>query len=124
MTMWRFFCKTLNNCLDCGLLYLDFFFFSLDQIEESSNINLLTLDEIKALVKDKRDAYLIKHPAAKTILAEFKDNSSLNKTFDSLNSLAKELKGDRQIIRDYLNGKKSGYYRGVWKFSYKNTNID
>ena len=35
---------------DYGQLYLDTFFFSLDQIEESSNTNLLTLDEIKALV--------------------------------------------------------------------------
>jgi len=35
-----------------------------------------------------------------------------NLEFDSLNSLAKHLKGDRQVIRDYLNENKSGYYRG------------
>lgn len=116
--------KTLNNCLDSGLVYLDFFFLSLDQIEESLNTKLLTLDEIKALVKEKRDSYQIKHPAAKIILAEFKDNPNLNKTFNSLNSLAKELKGDRQVIREYLNGTKSGYYRGKWKFSYLNSNIE
>lgn len=116
--------KTLNNCLDDGLVYLDFFFLSLDQIEESLNTKLLTLDEIKALVKEKRDSYQIKHPAAKIILAEFKDNPNLNKTFNSLNSLAKELKGDRQVIREYLNGTKSGYYRGKWKFSYLNSNIE
>jgi hypothetical protein len=111
--------NTLNDCLDSGLVYLDFFFFSLDQIEESFNINLLTLDEIKALVKEKRDSYQIKHPAAKIILAEFKDNPNLNKTFNSLNSLSKELKGDRQVIREYLNGtKKDKLYRGKWKFSY------
>lgn len=79
--------QTLNSCLDSGLLYLNYFFFSLDLIEQSSNTKLLTLDEIKALVEEKRDGYLINHPAAKAILAEFKDNSSLNKTFDSLNSL-------------------------------------
>lgn len=116
--------KTLNNCLDTGLLYLDFFFFSLDRIEESLNIKLLTLDEIKALVKEKRDSHLIKHPAAKMILAEFKDDPNLNKIFNSLGSLAKELKGDRQVIREYLNGTKSGYYRGKWKFTYLNSNID
>jgi cytochrome c oxidase subunit 1 len=53
-----------------------------------------------------------KHPAAKAILAEFKDDSRKNLVFSSLNSLAKHLKGDRQVIRDYLTGKKSGYYRG------------
>lgn len=104
--------KTLSDCLDSGSIYLDTFFLTLDQIEESSNINLLTLDEIKVLVKEKRDIYQVKHPAAKAILAEFKDNSSLNREFSSLNSLAKELKGDRQVIREYLNGTKSGYYRG------------
>ncbi|KAG0122857.1 hypothetical protein HOY82DRAFT_641157, partial [Tuber indicum] len=104
--------KTLSDCLDSGSIYLDTFFLTLDQIEESSNINLLTLDEIKVIVKEKRDIYQVKHPAAKAILAEFKDNSSLNREFSSLNSLAKELKGDRQVIREYLNGTKSGYYRG------------
>jgi hypothetical protein len=112
--------NTLNDCLDSGRVYLDTFFLSLDQIKESSNINLLTLDEIKDLVKEKRDLYDVKHPAAKAILAEFKDNSNLNKEFSSLGSLAKELKGDRQTIREYLNGTKSGYYRGKWKFSYLN----
>lgn len=114
--------KTLSDCLDSGSIYLDTFFLTLDQIEESSNINLLTLDEIKVLVKEKRDIYQVKHPAAKAILAEFKDNSSLNREFSSLNSLAKELKGDRQVIREYLNGTKSGYYRGKWKFTYLNSN--
>jgi hypothetical protein len=104
--------KTLSDCLDSGCIYLDTFFFSLDQIEESSNSNLLTLDEIKTLVKEKRDIYQVKHPAAKSILAKFKDDSSLNREFSSLNSLAKEFKGDRQVIREYLNGTKSGYYRG------------
>jgi hypothetical protein len=112
--------NTLNDCLDSGRVYLDTFFLSLDQIKESSNINLLTLDEIKDLVKEKRDLYDVKHPAAKAILAEFKDNSNLNKEFSSLSSLAKELKGDRQTIREYLNGTRSGYYRGKWKFTYLN----
>ena len=35
-----------------------------------------------------------------------------NKEFTSLNSLANDLKGDRKVIRDYLKGIKTGYYRG------------
>lgn len=109
---------TLNDCLSLGTLYLDAFFFSLDLIEESTETNLLSLDQIKSLVINKRDVYNVKHPAAKAILAEFKDDSSKNLVFDSLNSLAKHLKGDRYVIREYLKGNKSGYYRGKWKFTY------
>jgi len=111
--------KTLNNCLNLGDIYLDAFFFSLDFIEESTETNLLSLEEIKELVSNKRDIYNVKHPAAKGILAEFKDDSSKNLLFPSLNSLANHLKGDRQVIREYLKGIKSGYYRGKWKFTYK-----
>lgn len=104
---------SLNDCLNLGTLYLDEFFFSLDLIEESDKTNLLNLEEIQRLVLDKRTTYLIKHPAAKGILAEYKDDSSKNKEYSSLNSLANDLKGDRQVIRDYLKGNKTGYYRGI-----------
>jgi hypothetical protein len=104
--------KTLNDCLNLGIIYLDTFFFSLDLIEESTKTNILTLDEIKTLINNKRDVYQVKHPAAKAILAEFKDDPSKNLVFHSLNSLANHLKGDRQVIREYLKGEKSGYYRG------------
>ena len=111
--------NTLNDCLNIGNIYLDAFFFSLDLIEESTDTNLLNLDKIKSLVSDKRDVYDVKHPAAKAILAEFKDEPKKNLEFNSLNSLAKHLKGDRQVIREYLKGEKPGYYRGKWKFTYK-----
>lgn len=114
--------KTLNDCLDLGTLYLDYFFLSIDLLETVST-NLLSIDEIKNLVVTKRDLYKVKYPAAKAILAEFKDDSSKNLEFDSLNSLAKHLKGDRQVIKDYLKVNKSGYYRGKWKFTYKNYDI-
>jgi hypothetical protein len=106
--------ETLKDCLDLGTLYLDSFFLSLDLLE-TEDINALTLcteQEIKTLVENKRNLFKRKHPAAKTILAEFKDDASKNLEFDSLNNLAKHLKGDRQVIRDYLKGNKSGYYRG------------
>jgi hypothetical protein len=35
--------------------------------------------------------------------------------------LAKHLKDDRKVIREYLKGSKSNYYRGKWKFTYKKT---
>jgi hypothetical protein len=111
--------KTLSNCLDTGVIYLDAFFFSIDIIEESENTNLIGLDELKELVSNKRTVYDIKHPASKSILAEFKDDSSKNLVFPSLNGLANHLKGDRQTIREYLKGERLGYYRGKWKFTYK-----
>ena len=110
--------KTLNDCLDLGNLYLDHFFLSLDPIE-TFNVKLLSLDEIKALVTNKRDLCKCKHPASKAIIASFTDDINKNLEFDSLNSLAKHLKGDRQVIRNYLKGNSSGYYRGKWKFTYK-----
>nr|YP_009543492.1 GIY-YIG endonuclease [Coniothyrium glycines]AYU74382.1 GIY-YIG endonuclease [Coniothyrium glycines] len=110
---------TLNDSLNLGNIYLDTFFFSLDLIEESPETNLIDLDQIKSLVSDKRDIYDVKYPSAKSILAEFKDEPKKNLEFNSLNSLAKHLKGDRQVIREYLKGEKQGYYRGKWKFTYK-----
>lgn len=104
--------NTLKDCLNLGTIYLDTFFFSLDLIEESPETNFLHVDQIKSLVSDKRDVYSVKRPAAKSILAEFKDEPKKNLEFNSLNSLAKHLKGDRQVIRKYLKGEKSAYYRG------------
>lgn len=64
------------------------------------------MDDIIKLVNDKRDVYNVKHPAAAPLgAAEFKDDARKNLIFSSLNSLAKHLKGDRQVIREYLTGK-------------------
>ena len=89
-------------------------------IEESAKTNFWTLDEIKALLHKTRENSLVNNPAAKAILAEFRDDPSLNRVFNSLNSLAKELKGDREAFREYLKRTESGYYRGNWRFSYLN----
>lgn len=104
--------KTLSNCLSSGDLFLDSFFFSMEIIQESDNTNLLSVDEIIELVSDKRKLYNVKHPSTKSILAKFKGDSSKDLEFSSLNSLANYLKGDRQVIREYLKGEKPGYYRG------------
>ena len=114
--------KSLQDCLDTGTLYLDYFFLSLDLLV-NENVKLLTLDEIKTSVNFKRVLYKVKHPAAKAILAEFKDDASKNLEFNSINSLARHLKGDRKVIREYLKKSKSSYYRGKWKFTYQKNNI-
>jgi len=111
--------KTLNSCLLEGTLYLDHFLISLDLITESSNTNILSLEEIIELVNNKKKIYLKKHPAAKTIIAEFKGEPSKILEFPSLTSLANYLKGDKSTIRQYLKGEKLSFYRGVWKFTYK-----
>jgi len=64
---------TLKDCLNSGNVYLDTFFYSLDLIEESAETTLLDLDRLQTLVSEKRGIYDVKHPAAKSILAEFKD---------------------------------------------------
>jgi len=84
-------CYNLNDCLNTGTEYLDAFFFSLDIIEESSKTDLLSLDQVQSLVRGKRELYDVKHPAAKAILAEFKDDASQNLVFHSLGSLASHL---------------------------------
>ena len=109
--------STLNSCLDLGTLYLDNFFFSIDLVEDATS-SVLTIQEVNTLIKTKREKHKLKHPAAKSILAEFKDDANKNLEFNSLNELAKHLKGDRQVIRSYLKGSKLGYYRGKWRFSY------
>lgn len=60
------------------------------------------MDQIKSLVSDIREGYDFRHPASKSILAEFKDEPKKNLEFNSLNCLAKHLKGNRQVIRKYL----------------------
>lgn len=104
---------TLNNCLYGGKIYLDTYILSLEPFEEIVNTNILDLDILKALTIEKREIHLAKnHPKATAILAEFMGDPRLNRTFSSLGSLSKALKGDRQTIREYLKGNKGGYYRG------------
>lgn len=105
--------RTLNDCLITGKLYLNYFFLSLDIVEESAKESLLNLDNIKLLVDEKRLSNPTNHPFSTRILAEYKGDSSKNRIFTSLHNLSNELKGDRGTMRDYLKGIKSGYYRGI-----------
>ena len=44
--------QTLNDCLDSGSLYLDYFFLSVEPIETEST-RLLSLNDMKALVRSR-----------------------------------------------------------------------
>ena len=45
------------------------------------------------------------------------NNLNLNKQFNSINSFARFVKGDRGTIRNYVNDTKKGLYKGEWKIS-------
>ena len=111
---------SLGNCLSNGNLYLDRFFFSLDIISEFPFEAIMDFDELKILIEKTRLEYRpnqARSDARKTILAENILHPNLTKTYRSIGDLSRQLKGDRGTIRNYINGNKTGLYRGQWKFS-------
>ncbi|GGU89494.1 hypothetical protein GCM10010211_65100 [Streptomyces albospinus] len=122
--------KTLDDCLSLGKLYLNSFFISLDIIEEKINLDdnksqlrLCIKEEAQLvnLVQIKRNNYVSIQPKAQRIKAINILDDKLTKEFNSLNDLAKHLKGDRQTIRNYINLNKENIsnnklYRKRWKF--------
>jgi len=118
--------KTLDDCLSLGKLYLNSFFISLDIIEEKINLNdnksfICTKEDLVNLVALKRNNYVSVQPKAQRIKAINILDEKLTKEFNSLNDLAKYLKGDRQTIRNYINLNKENItnnklYRKRWKF--------
>jgi hypothetical protein len=104
--------RTLDNCLDNGNLYLDRFLFTLEPLLEFSFESLISIEEFKYLITEQRYKFKVKQPASKMISVENISNPLLNKHFDSISEFAKSVKGDRSTIRDYVNGKKIGLYRG------------
>jgi len=109
---------SLTNCLSNGTLYLDRFFFSLDIITEFPYESIIDSNELTSLVEITRSQYKPKQPASRIVLAENIIHPELTKTFSSIWELSRHLKGDRSTIKNYLNGKSKGYYKGQWKFSY------
>jgi GIY-YIG catalytic domain/NUMOD1 domain len=107
--------RTLENCLYNGELFLNKFLFSIEPINEFVFEALISLEELKMLIKNQR--FLIKSIQfnSKPIYVENIDNPILNKKFDSISDFARSVKGDRSTIRNYINGKKKGLYRGKWK---------
>src|SRR5271169_941754 len=104
---------TLNNCLDNGILYLDRFMFSVEPITEFPFESLVSLNDLINLIYEvqlKRREIQIR---SKKIYAENIKQPNLSKIFNSINSFAKAVKGDRGTIRSYLNDtkKKDSLYR-------------
>jgi hypothetical protein len=102
---------TLNNCLENGTLWLKIFLLTLEPIEEITSKNLIDQDQIIKLMKYYRSINSTFHPSSKRILAENIIYPELTKEYKSLTSLAKDLKGDRTTIREYLNDTKPGLFR-------------
>ena len=108
---------SLNNSLSDGNLYLNRFFFSLDIISEFPFESVVSSSELISLVEKTKLEYKPNQPASKNILAENILHPELTKNFTSIGEVSRHLKGDRGTIRDYINGKSCGLYRGQWKFS-------
>lgn len=104
--------RTLDDCLYNGNLYLNRFLFTLEPLLEFNFESLINLDELKILIKEQRYNFKSNQPASKIIYVENKYNSLLNKQFNSISEFARSVKGDRGTIRNYINGKQIGLYRG------------
>jgi Cytochrome C and Quinol oxidase polypeptide I/GIY-YIG catalytic domain len=115
--------RTLDNCLYNGNLYLDRFLFTLEPLLEFGFESLISIEELKYLITEQRYKFKVKQPASKMIYVENKSNPLLNKHFDSISEFARSVKGDKSTIRNYVNGKKTGLYRGQWKITLIKNNI-
>lgn len=116
--------KTLKDCIVKGIIYLDTFIFTIEIIIEYFNDinNLIRESNLINLVIWIKQFYIIKYPSSKKVLASFiVEKNSFIKEFNSINSLVKYLKGDKQTICKYLNNKdyNNKLYRGKWLLTYK-----
>lgn len=104
---------TLNNCLTNGVLYLNRILFSLELINEFPFEALISLENLKNIVLKIQLKNKNFEKRSKKIYAENIKFPELSKTYISINSFAKAVKGDRTTIRLYLNGEKKegNYYR-------------
>jgi hypothetical protein len=107
--------RTLNNCLYQGSLYLNRFMFSLEPIIEFVYESIISLDELKTLIKEQRYTQKSIQSTSKRLYVENITNPSLNREFDSISQFANFVKGDRCTIRLYINQTK--LYRGKWKIT-------
>jgi hypothetical protein len=102
--------RTLNNCLYEGSLYLNRFLFSLEPISEFVYESIISLNELKTLIKEQRYTQKSIQSTSKKLYVENITNPSLNREFDSIAQFANYVKGDRGTIRLYINRTK--LYRG------------
>jgi hypothetical protein len=102
--------RTLNDCLYEGSIYLNRFMFSLEPINEFVFEAIISLNELKILIKEQRYTQKSIQFTSKKLYVENIKNPSLNREFDSISQFAKYIKGDRGTIRLYINNTK--LYRG------------
>lgn len=107
--------RTLNNCLYEGNLFLNRFMFSLEPINEFVYEAIISLNELKILIKEQRYTQKSIQSTSKKIYVENITNPFLNREFDSISQFANYVKGDRGTIRLYINQTK--LYRGKWKIT-------
>lgn len=99
--------------------YLRFLFTTL-ALSEMSVESVMTLDDtIKLFEQTRLDTSRLKLQGNKnkSVRAIHTFNSALSQDFLSLQECSRGLKGDRQTIRNYLNGHSTGLYRKIWKLS-------
>jgi len=104
--------RTLNDSLSEGSLYLNRFLFSLEPIIEFVYEALISLDELKTLIKEQRYTQKSIQSTSKKLYVENTTNPSLNREFDSISQFANYVKGDRGTIRSYIYQNKNKLYRG------------
>ena len=73
---------------------------------------LISLEQLKTLIKDQRFLNKSIQLNSKVLYVEHKDEPNLNKKFNSISEFARFVQGDRSTIREYLKGNKKGLYRG------------
>jgi len=103
--------RTLNDCLYESNIYLNRFLFSIEPINEFVFESIISLDNLKILIKEQRYSLKSIQSTSKRIYVENITNPFLNREFDSISQFAKYLKGDRSTIRSYINNE-SKLYRG------------
>lgn len=102
--------RTLNNCLYEGNLFLNRFMFSLEPINDFVYEQIISLEELKLLIKEQRYTQKSIQSSSKKLYVENITNPSLNREFDSISQFANYVKGDRGTIRSCINLSK--LYRG------------
>lgn len=99
-------------------LFLSRFAVMRDYLTELDNTEPMTLEEFKQLLDKVRDTHdnAKVQPKSKVILAENMNNPTLTKSYPSILSFAKAVKGDVSTIRKYI--KSDGeLYRKQWRLT-------
>jgi hypothetical protein len=112
-----------HKFLDTNKKFLGRYIFSTIIIPEINVDSILTENDLQLNFKETRadfDRVDRQIDRNKAVFCENTLNQNLSISFRSLNEASRGLKGDRITIREYLNGKRMGLYRKVWKLSWIN----